>query len=198
MKNQLICLPENDQHKRFILAKKGKKNLLVIGLNPSTANEKALDSTSKNINQIALNNGFDGWLLVNLYPQRSSKPVDLDITEDKTLFWQNIHWIKHILDRDQFQIHEAWLCWGDGVDTMGRYYLKQAAGYLYRELKDFKFSYNVIGTTRSGNPCHPSPQSVNCHIGPVDKVKFEKFDFQNYVKSVKLEPEIKLNGLEFK
>ena len=79
MDNPFICLPENNPDLRYLLAKKGKNNLLVVGLNPSTADEANLDPTSKNIDRIARKNGYDGWLLVNLYPVRKSNPADLPL-----------------------------------------------------------------------------------------------------------------------
>ena len=68
------CIPNNDTQIRFLLGEGGRKELLAIGLNPSTANEITLDPTSRNIQTIAKNNDFDGWWLVNLYPLRTSNP----------------------------------------------------------------------------------------------------------------------------
>ena len=47
--NKIVCIPENDKHKRFLLGQHGTRELLAIGLNPSTANEHKLDPTSRNI-----------------------------------------------------------------------------------------------------------------------------------------------------
>ena len=60
--NEIICCPINDRRKRFLFGRSGNSELLVIGLNPSTANESSMDPTSKNIESIASQNGFDGWL----------------------------------------------------------------------------------------------------------------------------------------
>ena len=51
--NKIICEPLNDSKKRFLLGKKGTSEMLAIGLNPSNANEKKLDPTSRNIEKIA-------------------------------------------------------------------------------------------------------------------------------------------------
>jgi serine/threonine protein phosphatase 1 len=75
--NKIICNPLNDNKKRFLLGKTGTVELLAIGLNPSKANEEKLDPTSRNIEKIALQNGCDGWWLVNLYPKRAAKPIHL-------------------------------------------------------------------------------------------------------------------------
>ena len=73
----LICIPEHDTTIRFVLARPGRRNIMAIGLNPSTANSERLDPTSRNIEQIAVQHGYDGWFLVNLYPKRCPKPKDL-------------------------------------------------------------------------------------------------------------------------
>ncbi len=197
MKESLLCHPENDPNLRYLLAKKGKNNLLVIGLNPSTADSEKLDPTSKNIDIIARNHGYDGWLLVNLYPVRSSNPADLPLKEETVIYWHNIHLIQYLLDRDRFKIKDAWLAWGDGIESFNQNYLKQAAGYLYRELLVHDLNYICIGRTRRANPCHPSPQAVNCHLGGLAAIEFFPFDFKHYVRDIKLEPEVKIDGLKF-
>ena len=64
-KQELICLPQKDNEKRFVIGRKGKRNLLCVGINPNTADMDGLDPTSRNVEKIALNNGYDGWILVN-------------------------------------------------------------------------------------------------------------------------------------
>lgn len=198
MNDQIICYPENEPELRYVLARKGKNNLLVVGLNPSTANSETLDPTSRNIDQIAQQNGYDGWLLVNLYPVRKSRPSDLPLEENTEVFWYNLRIIEQLLERDQFNISKAWLCWGNDIDSFNQPYLKQSAGYLYRKLVKFDLDYVCIGRTRKANPCHPSQQAINCHLGGIEELEFIRFDFKNYVKDIKLEPEIKIKGLEFK
>ena len=71
--DKIICIIENDEHKRFLLGQHGTRELLAIGLNPSTANEHKIDPTSRNIKNIANNNNYDGWWLTNLYTLRTPK-----------------------------------------------------------------------------------------------------------------------------
>lgn len=193
----LLCHPENDPNLRYLLAKKGENNLLVVGLNPSTATAENLDPTSRNIDLIARDHGYDGWVLVNLYPVRRPNPADLPIKEEKEIYWYNIHLIKYLLDRDQFRVKDVWLAWGDAVDSFNHPYLKQAAGYLYRKLLVHDLNYYSIGRTRKANPRHPSPQSINCHLGGREEAELLKFDFKHYVRNIKLEPEIKIDGIKF-
>ena len=80
--NKIICIPKNDNHKRFLLGQHGTRELLAIGLNPSSANEHKLDPTSRNIKIIANNNDYDGWWLTNLYAFRTPKPNLLPLKAD--------------------------------------------------------------------------------------------------------------------
>ena len=80
--DKIVCIPENDKHKRFLLGQRGKRELLAIGLNPSSANEHKLDPTSRNIKTIAQNYDYDGWWLTNLYALRTPKPDLLPLKAD--------------------------------------------------------------------------------------------------------------------
>ena len=51
---------------RYILGTKGKKPLICIGINPSTARPDALDNTLKSVERTALFNGYDSFLMFNL------------------------------------------------------------------------------------------------------------------------------------
>ena len=57
--DKIVCIPENDKYKRFLLRQHRTRELLAIGLNPSTANEHKLDPTSKNNKTIAQNYDYD-------------------------------------------------------------------------------------------------------------------------------------------
>ena len=62
---------------RYALIQEGKRDIFIIGLNPSTADETKPDPTMRRTMQIAEFNGYDGFIMLNLYPQRSTKPKDL-------------------------------------------------------------------------------------------------------------------------
>ena len=66
-----------DDSVRFVLGKAGNKKLIVIGLNPNTANKKKSDTTATKVEKVAYSNRFDGFLMINLYPQRGTDPKGL-------------------------------------------------------------------------------------------------------------------------
>jgi len=166
---KIKCKPLNDRNKRFLLGKQGKVELLAIGLNPSKANEEKLDPTSRNIEKIANNNGCDGWWLINLYPKRTSKPINLPKTPDSNLTHQNLIFIKNLLKDPKFKIIKILCCWGNHIDD--HLYLKLQAVKILDSIKEYNLSLYCIGNTNSGNPFHPAPMPVNRFLGGIDQIK---------------------------
>jgi hypothetical protein len=80
----------DDNSSRFLLGKSGKKKLFVIGLNPSTATDIKPDATITRVNKVAIQNGFDGFLMLNLYPLRATYPTDLPTLADVKLVQENV------------------------------------------------------------------------------------------------------------
>ena len=70
---------ENDQNNsiRYILGTKGVKPLLCFGINPSIAKSDELDNTLKSVERLANYNSFDSWIMMNIYPQRATKPDEM-------------------------------------------------------------------------------------------------------------------------
>ena len=58
---------------RYILGTRGKNPLICIGINPSTAQPDDLDNTLKSVERIALGNGFDSFIMFNVYAQRATR-----------------------------------------------------------------------------------------------------------------------------
>ena len=63
---------------RYILGTRGEKPLICVGINPSTAKPDALDNTLKSVERIALGNGFDSFLMFNVYAQRATNPDTME------------------------------------------------------------------------------------------------------------------------
>lgn len=180
----LICIPQNDSEKRFILAKPGLNNLICIGLNPSTANENKLDATSRNIERIANQNGFDGWILMNLYPQRTTYPIDLHKTKDKAQFNQNINSIDAYFAKNLNTSKNVLLAWGNLITSMEDEYLQESAFFIFERLKKYNPTYWCIGLTNLGHPIHPAPQSLNTKKIKIDESKLDPFDFEKYASDI--------------
>ncbi len=72
--------PHTYQPYRYVLGRVGRRPLVCIGINPSTAQPGALDPTLKSVERLANANGFDSWIMFNVYPQRATNPNDMDKT----------------------------------------------------------------------------------------------------------------------
>ena len=174
----ILCIPKNDTEKRFLLGKSGSSVLLAIGLNPSTANEEKLDPTSRNVQAIANNNGCDGWLLINLYPQRTSKPCNLPKKSMTALSDENINFIRGLIENPSNNFKKVLCCWGDHVEK--HTYLNNQAIEIMSVIEELNLSFQCIGVTKSGNPFHPSPMPVNRFLGGINNITLKSFEPNNY------------------
>ena len=80
-----------------MLGRVGRHPLVCIGINPSTAQPGALDPTLKSVERLAAANGFDSWIMFNVYPQRATDPNDMDKTPDRALCDENLLWLRAVL-----------------------------------------------------------------------------------------------------
>lgn len=63
---QWIYAPSDDDSARFVLGTEGQKPLVCFGINPSTAVPGNLDPTVTRVRNIAAQNQFDSWLMLNV------------------------------------------------------------------------------------------------------------------------------------
>ena len=160
------CSPPANSEIRYILGVPGKRNLLVVGLNPNTANEHMLDGTSRNVQRLAAGNGFDGWFLVNLYPLRCPRPQELPKTANRALLNQNLLEIDQLVrDRD---LRDIVLSWGNGVSL--RTYLQTSARAIAELVLEHQLQAYYYRKNRTGHPSHLSPRNVNRFFRPADRL----------------------------
>ena len=140
---------------RFVLGTTGRKPLICFGINPSTATPICLDNTLKSVNRITLHNGFDSWIMVNIYPQRATNPNDLHDTIDKGLHKENLSHIKRI-----FQEHRPmnslsiWAAWGTLI--FKRRYLIDCLAEIVDIANQFDCNRVSFGKiSKEGHPHHP-------------------------------------------
>lgn len=72
------------------------KTLLCFGINPSTACPESIDNTIRKIINISRYNGYENWIMLNVYPQRATNPNDLHIECDEDLVQSNLLHIRNI------------------------------------------------------------------------------------------------------
>ena len=180
--------PENHLSERYFLFKKGKNNVLVIGLNPSTNNAESLDPTSKDIEKIVKANGFDGWVIANLSPFKADNTSELPTYEDKDLLDKNLNLIEALIMGEKTKISNVILVWGDNLECFLYPYLPEYAFYLLERLDKYDLKFWCILKTRKGHPMHPhsfihekvSDKVMNdglkvFHINPYKKMLKKKY-----------------------
>lgn len=149
-----IYVPNRYSEYRYILGTKGKNPLICIGINPSTAAPNDLDNTLKSVERIALHNGYDSFIMFNVYAQRATKPDDMDTELNELLHKENMKAFEYILSLYESEKPSVWAAWGTIVER--RPYLKDCL----REMVDISMKYQSKwyssgSISKKGHPHHP-------------------------------------------
>ena len=96
-----LYVPNVYSEYRYILGTRGEHPLICIGINPSTAAPDNLDNTLKSVERIALYNGFDSFLMFNVYAQRATNPDDMELTYNAQLHQENLKAFDYALSLDR-------------------------------------------------------------------------------------------------
>ena len=92
-----LYVPDFYTEYRYILGTRGHNPLICIGVNPSTAAPDDLDNTLKSVARIAAANGYDSWIMFNVYAQRATRPDDMDRALNERLHRENMRAFEYIL-----------------------------------------------------------------------------------------------------
>lgn len=137
---------------RYVLKKEGSKPLVVIGVNPSTANDNCPDATMTRVLGIVERNGYDSFIMLNLYPQRCVKPSSLRHEFDPAIHEENLRQFKEALAGIDHP--DVLLAFGDNIGI--RPYLKNCLRDIVAVINGHNPHWLQLGTpTRNGNPRHP-------------------------------------------
>ena len=146
-------VPDFYSEYRYILGTVGKRPLITIGINPSTAEPDNLDNTLKSVERIAKGNGFDSFIMFNVYAQRATNPDHMDKELNEALHAENMKAFRYVLERagDEPAI---WAAWGAIVEK--RSYLKRCLADMVREGNEFGARWYMAGKPSiKGHPHHP-------------------------------------------
>ena len=103
-----IYEPMPDNSARTLLGVEGPRPLVCVGINPSTAAPNHLDRTVATVERVAKQRGFDGFMMLNVYPQRATDPDDLHTNVDLDLHEWNKRAIANFADGRDLSIWAAW------------------------------------------------------------------------------------------
>ena len=137
---------------RYILGTRGKNPLICIGINPSTAEPDNLDNTLKSVERIALGNGFDSFIMFNVYAQRATSPDDMEKVCNEALHRENLEAFRYVLSISQKPA--VWAAWGAIIEK--RKYLPQCVKDMLEAGQAYGASWYCAGAiTKKGHPHHP-------------------------------------------
>ncbi len=166
-----IYVPNHYSEYRYILGTKGKNPLICIGINPSTAAPNDLDNTLKSVERIALRNGYDSFIMFNVYAQRATKPDDMDTELNELLHKENMKAFEYILSLYESEKPSVWAAWGTIVEM--RPYLKDCL----REMVDISMKYQSKwyssgAISKKGHPHHPLYLKKDSGLDEFDMEKY--------------------------
>ena len=137
---------------RYILGTRGKKPLICIGINPSTARPDALDNTLKSVERIALHNGYDSFLMFNVYAQRATSPDDMERLCNEALHRENMEAFRYVLGLSEAPA--VWAAWGAIIEK--REYLPRCLRDMLRAGEEYGARWYCAGAiSKKGHPHHP-------------------------------------------
>ena len=140
---------------RYILGTRGKDPLICSGINPSTAAPGDLDNTLKSVSRIAAGNGYDSWIMFNVYAQRATDPDDMDTVLNERLHRENMRAFEYILKNVGEGVSPAvWAAWGTIIEK--RPYLKDCVLDMVRLGREYGAKWYSVGKRSvKGHPHHP-------------------------------------------
>ena len=158
---------------RYILGTRGKNPLICIGINPSTAEPDNLDNTLKSVERIALGNGFDSFIMFNVYAQRATSPDDMEKTCNPMLHKENLKAFEYVLSISPKPA--IWAAWGAIIEK--RKYLSACVRDMLEVGEEYGAAWDCAGAiTKKGHPHHP------LYLRKDEKIK--PFDVSNYLNTL--------------
>ena len=150
-----LYVPDFYTEYRYILGTRGQNPLICIGVNPSTAAPDDLDNTLKSVARIAEGNGFDSWIMFNVYAQRATRPEDMDRELNQALHQANMAAFEYILQNVAQGLRPAvWAAWGTIIEK--RPYLPGCVRDMVALGRRYNARWLCAGKrSAKGHPHHP-------------------------------------------
>ena len=137
---------------RYILGTRGKNPLICIGINPSTARPDDLDNTLKSVQRIALGNGYDCFLMFNVYAQRATDPDAMERRCNPALHRENMEAFRYVLSISEKPA--VWAAWGAIIEK--RDYLMDCVRDMVAIGEAYGAAWYCAGAiSKKGHPHHP-------------------------------------------
>ena len=154
-RDRWLYVPDFYTEYRYILGTRGADPLICIGINPSTAEPGNLDNTLKSVARIAEGNGYDSWIMFNVYAQRATRPEDMDRELNARLHRANMNAFRYILSHVGEGVSPAvWAAWGTIIEK--RPYLPGCVREMVQIGETYGAHWLSAGKrSAKGHPHHP-------------------------------------------
>ena len=163
--NKWLYAPNFYSEYRYILGTRGKNPLICIGINPSTAKPDDLDNTLKSVERIALGNGFDSFIMFNVYAQRATNPDAMEKACNPRLHQENLAAFRYVLSISDKPA--VWAAWGAIIEK--RDDLADCLRDMVEAGQEYGADWYCAGAvTKKGHPHHPLYLRKDEKIKPFD------------------------------
>lgn len=175
-RNKWLYIPNAYTEYRYILGTRGKNPLICIGINPSTAKPDDLDNTLKSVERTAGFNGYDSFIMFNVYAQRATNPKDMDCAFNSFLHNENMKAFRYILSSySEGHTPAVWAAWGTIIEK--RPYLIDCVKEMIEIGEEYNARWYSVGKrSKKGHPHHPLYLKNNSPV--------EAFDVSDYINSI--------------
>ena len=147
-----IYAPNFYSEYRYILGTRGQNPLICIGINPSTAKPDDLDNTLKSVERIAKGNGFDSFIMFNVYAQRATDPDAMERECNPRLHQENLEAFRYVLSISRAPA--VWAAWGTIIEK--REYLPACVRDMVEAGQRRGAAWYCAGkVSKKGHPHHP-------------------------------------------
>ncbi len=147
--SEWLYVPPHYDEYRYILGTRGTHPLICVGINPSTAEPDHLDPTLKSAQRIAAANGYDSFLMFNVYAQRATRPDDMESVINPWMHGENMKAFRCLLGLGG-RTPAVWAAWGSLIEKRD---------YLMTCVRDML----AIGREMGAVWYHAGPLSVKGH-----------------------------------
>ncbi|MGN1446026.1 MAG: DUF1643 domain-containing protein [Eubacteriales bacterium] len=173
--NKWLYVPSFYDEYRYVLGTRGERPVICVGINPSTAGPDDLDPTLKSAQRIAHANGYDSFLMFNVYAQRATRPDDMERERNDWLHEENMKAFRYLLSLSG-EHPAVWAAWGSIIEK--RPYLLDCV----RDMLDIGRAYGAVWyhagpLSSKGHPHHPLYLRSDTQLAP--------FDTETYIRKGK-------------
>ncbi len=164
-----LYVPDFYTEYRYILGTRGARPLICVGINPSTAEPEHLDPTLQSVQRIARGNGYDSFLMFNVYAQRATRPDDMEYTRNDALHADNMAAFSYLLSLSPTPA--VWAAWGNIIEK--RAYLKDCLADMLALGEAHGARWFTAGArSRRGHPHHPLYLRADSALEPFDAAEY--------------------------